>query len=365
MMRCVRAVVVGVVTGVVAAILSLTIGCSSEPDPPMGSLTMDLGIAPGVTIDTVSWTISNATTGYTRSGSVDVQSSNLLAFQIGALPAGTGYAIALSATSVDGAFGCSGSADFEVWAQTTAPVSVQLYCSATASGQGTVVVTGTTQICATLTALEASPLETSVNASIALSAAGSADTLPVSYSWTATAGTLDDPQSETPTFTCPETPGPVTISVAVSPSAPECDTVTSQSVTVNCDTLAPTFTNVYTTIIGQRCIDCHHPGGSGVAVGKLDMSTPAAAFANLVGVHAQGTGAGTSGITCASVTPALVRVVPGDANSSLVFHKVQGKLAGTLAPCGSPMPLPAAAEALTQAEVDLISAWIDAGAPNN
>ncbi|HEX8107368.1 MAG TPA: hypothetical protein VF516_06535 [Kofleriaceae bacterium] len=357
--------VVGVVVGVVAAILSLTIGCSSEPDPPAGSMTMDLAIAPAVTIDTVSWTISNAAAGFSRTGSVAVRFSNVIAFQAGALPAASGYTIALSAASVDGAFSCSGSAGFSISAFAITPVGLQLNCSAMAPGQGTVVVTGTTQICATLTALEASPLETSVNAPIALSATGSAGTLPVSYSWTATAGTLDNPQSETPTFTCPATPGPVKISVTVSPSAPACSTVTSQSVTVTCSALAPTFTNVYTTIIGQRCIDCHHPGGVGVRVGMLDMSSQAVAFANLVGVNAQGTGAGTSGNTCASVTPALVRVVPGDPNSSLVFNKVHGKLAGTLAPCGSPMPLPAAAAALTQAEVDLISAWITAGAPNN
>lgn len=363
-MRCVRAVVVGVVVGVVAAVLSLTIGCSTEPDPPMGSMTMDLGIAPGVTIDTVNWTISNSTTGFSRIGSVAVRFSNVIAFQAGALPAASGYTIALSAASVDGVFSCSGSAGFSVAAFALTPVSIQLNCSTAPPGQGTVVVTGTTQICATLTALEASPLETSVNSSIALSATGSAGTLPVSYSWTATAGTFDSPQSKTPRFTCPATPGPVTISATVSPSAPACNTVTSQSVTVACSALDPTFTNVYTTIIGQRCIDCHHPGGPGVRVGMLDMSSSAVAYANLVGVNAQGTGAGTSGITCASVAPPLVRVAPGDANSSLVFHKVHGKLAGTLAPCGSPMP-PGSGAALTQAEVDLISAWINAGAPNN
>jgi len=95
------------------------------------------------------------------------------------------------------------------------------------------------------------------------------------------------------------------------------------------------------------------------------MSTPAAAFANLVGVNAQGVGAGTSGVTCASVMPPLVRVTPGDANNSLLFNKVHSKLAGTPAPCGSPMPLPATATPLTQAEVDLISGWITAGALNN
>jgi hypothetical protein len=353
-MRCARMVVAGVAVGM----WGLAAGCSTEPDPAMGGLTLDLDIAPGVAIDTVSWTIGNAATGYARTGSVDVRSSDTLAFQVGGIPAGSGYTISLSAMSVDGALRCAGSAQFEVAAQTTTPVDLQLTCSAPGD-EGTVVVTGTTQICAALTSLGASPLETAVNAPIALSAAGSAGTLPVSYTWTATAGAFDDPQREAPTFTCPATPGPVTISVAVAPGAPSCNTVSTGSVTVTCSAVDPTFTRVYTTIIGPRCAGCHRPGGSGVMVGMLDMSTPAAAFANLVGVDAQGTGAGASGVPCASAQ--RVRVVPGDAAGSLLYDKVDSKLVGTNPPCGSPMPLGSGAP-LSQAEVDLISAWIDAGA---
>jgi hypothetical protein len=226
-------------------------------------------------------------------------------------------------------------------------------------------VVGTTQICANLDSLGASPLETAVNTPISLSATASAGTVPVTFAWTATAGSFDSTTSATPVFTCPSTPGPVTITVTVSPGDPACNTVTTQSVTVTCDTLNPTFTNVYATIIGQRCIGCHRPGSGGVTVGMLDLSTPAAAYANMVGVNAAGIGAGTSGITCASVMPPLVRVAPNNSGTSLLFTKVHSKLVGTLAPCGSPMPLPGGAAPLTAAEVDLIAAWIDAGAMNN
>jgi hypothetical protein len=356
-MRYARAVVTGVVVG----ILGLADGCATEPAPVMGSMSLELDIAPGVRIDTVSWTIGNALTGYSRTGTVVVRFSDMLAFQVGGIPAGSGYAIALSAMSVGGGFHCAGSAEFEVAAQTATPVNVVLYCSAAPPEDGTVVVTGTTQICANLGALEASPLETAVGTPIALSATGSAGPLPVSYRWTAPAGTFDDPESEKPTFTCPATAGPVTISVTVAPGAPSCNTVTTGSVTVTCS--AATFTGVYTAIIGQRCTGCHRPGGSGVTVGMLDMSTPAAAYANLVGVNAQGTGAGASGVTCASAQ--RVRVVPGDPDGSLLYHKVHSKLAGTPAPCGSPMPLPATAAPLTQAEVGLISGWITGGAPDD
>ena len=91
--------------------------------------------------------------------------------------------------------------------------------------------------------------------------------------------------------------------------------------TVTCDTLNPTFTNVYTNIIGARCTGCHRPGGGGFTVGMLDMSTPATAYASLVSVNAAGVGAGTSGVTCASVSPPLPRVSPGNSAGSLLFTR--------------------------------------------
>lgn len=345
---------------------STSIGCVGESaDDGTGSMGMELQIATGVTINTVNWSISNTTTGFTRSGSVTVRFSNTISFQVGAIPSGTGYTVTLTAMSADGAFNCTGSANFDVSAGATTLVGLTLNCSTAPPGQGTVVVGGTTQICANLDSISAAPLETAVGTPISLAATGSAGALPVSFSWTATAGTFDNALSATPVFTCPATPGPVTISVTAFPSAASCNNVTTQSVTVTCDTLNPTFTNVYATIIGVRCTGCHRPGGSGVVVGQLDMSTQTAAYANLVNINAAGTGAGTSGITCASVMPPLVRVIPSDANNSLLFNKVHSKLVATPAACGSPMPLPAGAAPLRQSEVDLIAAWINAGAMNN
>jgi hypothetical protein len=310
----------------------------------------------------VTWTINNATTGFTRSGTVNVRFSNNLQFLTGAIPAGSGYTILLAATSADGAFSCTGMASFNVTAGGITPIGLTFNCSTAPPGQGGIVVTGTTQVCANLDSVGVSPLETAVNTPIALSATASAGSLPTTFAWTATAGTFDNATSATPTFTCPSMPGPVTITVVVSPSAPSCPTVTTQSVTVNCTELTPTFTNVYSSIISARCTGCHRPGGSGVTAGLLDLSTQAAAYTNLVGVAAQGTSAGTSGITCASTS--LARVVPSDASSSLLFAKVHSKLAGALAPCGSPMP-PGSSASLTAAQIDLIGAWINAGAVND
>jgi hypothetical protein len=348
-----------------AFVVACLSACASDEGTTgdVGEIGLNLQLAPRVTLDSVSWTVSNAGTGFSRSGTVNVRSSNGLTFQIGGLPTGGGYLITLSATSVDGSLSCLGSASFDVVAGTVSPVSVELDCVGARADAGSVVITGTAQVCANIDALDVAPLETSVNGNIALAATASAGAVTPTFAWSASAGSFDNAASKTPTFTCPPAAGSVTITLTVSPGSASCDTITSQSVTVTCGTLNPTFTNVYNSIISQRCVSCHRPGGGGFNVGRLDMSTADAAFANLVGVAAQGTGAGTSGVACG--TAGLTRVVAGDAANSLIFNKTNSKLQGVLAPCGSPMPTPAGASPLTAGQVELIRNWITAGALND
>jgi hypothetical protein len=114
---------------------------------------------------------------------------------------------------------------------------------------------------------------------------------------------------------------------------------------------APTFTQVYTTVIQQRCMPCHTTAtGIGVSQGHLDMSTKAAAFMNLVNVPATGvecTGKGT-------------RIVPGMEEQSILYLKVA---LDHPTPCGAKMPL--GLPALPETEVDMIEDWIRAGAKND
>lgn len=130
---------------------------------------------------------------------------------------------------------------------------------------------------------------------------------------------------------------------------------------------ATSFTSLYDSVISARCLPCHS-SGPGVSVGMLDMSTRALAFTSLVGSHTSGVPAmgmspGTAQTTCASLTNS-VRVHPGNATTSLLWQKVNSKLAGTNAPCGNPMP-PSTGASLTQTQVDEIAAWINRGAPND
>jgi mono/diheme cytochrome c family protein len=119
-----------------------------------------------------------------------------------------------------------------------------------------------------------------------------------------------------------------------------------------------TFTMIYNDIISVRCVSCHVPGGAGVSSGKLDMSTKALAYSNLVG--ASGMGIAAAGSQCG--TSGLLRVTPNEHATSLLWQKVDAKLKGTAAPCGNPMPPGSPASTLSQAQVDDIADWIDSGA---
>jgi hypothetical protein len=59
--------------------------------------------------------------------------------------------------------------------------------------------------------------------------------------------------------------------------------------------------------------------------------------------------------------PRLFRVAPGNADSSYLALKIQGR-AGLVGGVGTRMPL---GGALSQAQVDTVMAWINAGAKNN
>jgi hypothetical protein len=77
-------------------------------------------------------------------------------------------------------------------------------------------------------------------------------------------------------------------------------------------------------------------------------------YTNLVGVPAAGT-------ACGGQTPAVIRVVAGNATQSLLYDKLNAKTTGTAAPCGNPEPEGSAA-ALSPADMVIIESWINDGA---
>ena len=105
------------------------------------------------------------------------------------------------------------------------------------------------------------------------------------------------------------------------------------------------FAAVY-ALIQENCTSCH---GAGKSYG--DFSTRELAYAQLVGVSAQGKACASD----ASVIP--VRVVAGDPETSLLILKLENRQS-----CGSQMPK---AMLLPQASVDVFRAWVAAGAPQH
>ena len=105
-----------------------------------------------------------------------------------------------------------------------------------------------------------------------------------------------------------------------------------------------TFAAVYSNIIMANCVSCHMPGGVGVTLGKLDMSSQATAFMNLVGQKA----------TMAACGGASMRVVAGSSATSVLYAKVNTTTCGNRMPSGK--------AALSAANIATIKAWIDSGA---
>ena len=104
-------------------------GCSREPSShgdvePAGSIGLNLTAAPGVTLNSVTYTITG--NGFTKTGTIDTSGSPTISGTIGGIPAGKGYTITLTATSVEGDTTFTGSATFDVTAGATTSVTIRL-----------------------------------------------------------------------------------------------------------------------------------------------------------------------------------------------------------------------------------------------
>ena len=118
------------------------------------------------------------------------------------------------------------------------------------------------------------------------------------------------------------------------------NTTTSAAVSVNVVN-APTLADLQSTIFGPTCSVCHSGAGASLP-GVMNLTSRASTFAALVGV------------TSLEV-PALKRVTAGDPNNSYVIHKLEGtQTVGSRMPLGGPF--------LSQSDINLIRAWIQAGA---
>jgi phospholipase C len=276
---------------------------TTNGDTASGSVDIAL-VQGGVTLSNVSYAISGPN-GFAKSGTINVASSTSVSAVIGGLPAGNGFSITLSATGTDGTTNCGGSAMFNVTAGTAIKVMVTLDCHQPAK-TGSIAVNGVVNICPTLNALSASPAEVLVGSSLSLSAVTvDADNgpSPLSYSWTASSGTLTGATTATPSFECITT-GPATISVTASDGDTTAGCAAQGSVVVTCSghndaaLLVPTATPIKHVIVvfGENISFDHYFGtypnaagftpapGTPVANNLSTPLDPLNNFAPLVGV---------------------------------------------------------------------------------
>ena len=119
-----------------------------------GSIALRLTLAQGAALTSVDYSITgNGITPIT--GTVSVAQSTVLAFQVGGIPAGTGYLLELTGTASDGS-SCVGSNTFDVMADQVSSVVVEIACTQEPSS-GNVQVGVEVNRCAAVTGLTALP----------------------------------------------------------------------------------------------------------------------------------------------------------------------------------------------------------------
>ncbi|HVW24751.1 MAG TPA: hypothetical protein VHC69_05245 [Polyangiaceae bacterium] len=207
------------------------VAAEGAPEGATGKLDVALDIAPGVTLTTVSYSITGPSS-FSKTGSFDVTNSTTITATIGPIPAATGYTVTLSTTA--GAT-CSGSANFDITAHQTTPVTVHMSCKV-ASTNGSVQVNGALNVCPQLDGVQATPSEVLVSGSVGLSAtAHDSDNgpSPLTYAWTSDSGTFTDATAANTRFTC-TAPGTANVTVTVSDGDASANCPATSTVQVTC-----------------------------------------------------------------------------------------------------------------------------------
>ncbi len=209
-------------------------GCATDSSPgeETGSLSLNLQLADGITINEVAWTISGGEME-PMTGTIDTSAPGATAsVEVFGLPPGDGYLVELEATDETGEITCRGDAPFEVEVGVATDVMVFLNCKRPTT-LGGVRVNGELNICAELAKVIVSPLQTSVGYDIDLSAIGQDEEGdPITYVWTATGGSIADANAPETTYTCEEA-GQQSITILVTDNDVHC-TMATWTVPVTC-----------------------------------------------------------------------------------------------------------------------------------
>jgi len=199
---------------------ALVSGCALDPSGQsdaehIGSVGLNLEVAPGVTLLSVNYEITG--NGFTKTGTIDVGAAPVISGTIGGIPAGNGYTIELSAASAEDGTTFGGSATFNVTAGGTTSVAIHLVGSG-AVKNGSVSVNGTFNLAPVIDELTATPTQVFVGGEVTLTGtARDPDGAPsaLSYYWSTTGGVIDNPVAPNAKLTS-DTPGTFTVALTVS-----------------------------------------------------------------------------------------------------------------------------------------------------
>jgi hypothetical protein len=222
-------------------------GCSdgggdstTEGGRKVGSVGLRLVVAPGVTVNTVNWTIQGP--GGTFTGTFDVSGpGTTFTKKIDNIPAGTGYTVKLDAVASDGSIGHGEVSNVTVIARQATGVTITLRFRPPTATTGSVIVNGTTNVCPTIAANVALPLSIPVGGTSQITGtATDYDSAPsaLTYAWTvspAGIGTLSSTTIANPVFTASAT-GTATLTLVVSDGDTACDDTLAATVTVTAAT---------------------------------------------------------------------------------------------------------------------------------
>jgi hypothetical protein len=218
-----------------------------------GTVGANLSLAPGVSLTSLNWTISNGTNSYT--GTVHIGDAQSVEWVAGGILAGSGYSITITGVDSAGEV-CAGSTTttFAVAAGATTQVVLGVVCSVPSDGSvaadvntGSVEVdasvtrvTGGSAQCPGITSFSIDPAEQLSGASSQLNLSTTGPASVITWSVTpATGGSFSSPNAANPTFTCsaPNTQMTITATIAL-PDSGACtgQTFTTMSAVFTCET---------------------------------------------------------------------------------------------------------------------------------
>jgi hypothetical protein len=190
---------------------------AGQDDPgtqQVGAVGLALSLAANVTVSVVDYSITG--NGITpRTGLIDVSDAAATpSLQVGGIPAGSGYLVALTASSVDGQTTCNGSGMVDVLANQISLITVVMQCRATGT-TGVITVGGGFNNCPSITSYSGAPATVSVGGSVTVSvSATDPDGNALMFGWTAPSGRFGDTGAPVTTFTCTAS-GPVTLTMTI------------------------------------------------------------------------------------------------------------------------------------------------------